>query len=190
MFGALAALAWDVIFEHLFRHYAISSEIAMRHLALDGNGTLLDVGGGTGGVSARLRDRVKRSIVVDTSVDRVRRGARTHPGSRFVLAKGEALPLPDRSADAVLLVEVLHHVPDDRAVLAEVARVLRPGGRALIEESEFHGRYLYRYWFERLLCGGLWPRTRAGLRATLESLGFEVRPLEDEGFVMLATRRY
>jgi 2-polyprenyl-3-methyl-5-hydroxy-6-metoxy-1,4-benzoquinol methylase len=45
---------------------------------------------------------------------------------------GEALPFPDRAFDAVTAWDVLEHVQDPRAVLAELARVLRPGGHALI----------------------------------------------------------
>lgn len=211
MLGRLAATLWDWAFEQLFHHYSTSSHIARRHLALRDGGLVLDVGGGTGGVAARLPPDACRVVVVDPHAARVRRGRATYGaaakprrtalgggdevasaayrGPAFVRARGEALPFPDACADAALLVEVLHHVQDDRGLLAEVARVLRPGGRLLIEESEFDGRYRYRYWIEKLAYRGLWPRTRAGLRARLESLGFTVRPLEEEGFVILATRR-
>lgn len=189
MLGRLAATLWDWAFEQLFHHYSTSSDIARRHLALRDGGLVLDVGGGTGGVAARLAPDACRVVVVDPHAARVRRGRLIHRRPAFVRARGEALPFPDACADAALLVEVLHHVQDDRGLLAEVARVLRPGGRLLIEESEFDGRYRYRYWIEKLAYRGLWPRTRAGLRARLESLGFTVRPLEEEGFVILATRR-
>jgi SAM-dependent methyltransferase len=45
-----------------------------------------------------------------------------------VLGDGRALPFPDASFDKVIAAEVLEHVPDDAAVLAELARVLRRGG--------------------------------------------------------------
>lgn len=47
---------------------------------------------------------------------------------RHLLARGEALPFPDRSLDLVLLAETVEHVPRVRRLGAEVARVLRPGG--------------------------------------------------------------
>src|SRR6201999_1770632 len=41
----------------------------------------------------------------------------------------QKLPLPDDSADAVMLVSMLHHVEDPAAAIAEARRILRPGGR-------------------------------------------------------------
>lgn len=42
------------------------------------------------------------------------------------------LPYPDRSFDLVLCSHVLEHIPDDRKAIAEIARVLRPGGHAIV----------------------------------------------------------
>jgi SAM-dependent methyltransferase len=42
------------------------------------------------------------------------------------------VPYPDGYFDGVLLLDVLEHVPDERAVLAEIARLLRPGGRLVL----------------------------------------------------------
>jgi SAM-dependent methyltransferase len=44
------------------------------------------------------------------------------------VADATRLPFPDASLDAVIAAEILEHVPDDAAALAEIARVLRPGG--------------------------------------------------------------
>ncbi|MCI0521929.1 MAG: class I SAM-dependent methyltransferase [Chloroflexi bacterium] len=53
-------------------------------------------------------------------------------GERIVNAAGEALPFPAASFDLILSHEVLEHVQDDRRSAAEMARLLRPGGRAVI----------------------------------------------------------
>jgi SAM-dependent methyltransferase len=55
-------------------------------------------------------------------------------GARYEVVRGDltALPFPDGAADRVIASEVLEHIPDDAAALAEIARVLRPGGRAAV----------------------------------------------------------
>ena len=52
------------------------------------------------------------------------------PGAVGVAVRGDAyrLPFPDRSFDKIIAAEVLEHLPDDSAAMAELARVLRPGG--------------------------------------------------------------
>jgi len=52
--------------------------------------------------------------------------------ARLSVGDLEALAFPDQSLDVALLNEVLEHVPDDGAALAEVCRVLRPGGRLIL----------------------------------------------------------
>ena len=55
-------------------------------------------------------------------------------GARAAVARGDlrALPVPDASVDRVIASEVLEHIVDDRTAIAEIARVLRPGGRVAV----------------------------------------------------------
>ncbi|MCU1619903.1 MAG: putative methyltransferase, partial [Modestobacter sp.] len=55
-------------------------------------------------------------------------------GASAGVARGDlrALPVPDASVDRVIASEVLEHIPDDRAAIAEIARVLKPGGRVAV----------------------------------------------------------
>jgi ubiquinone/menaquinone biosynthesis C-methylase UbiE/glycosyltransferase involved in cell wall biosynthesis len=54
--------------------------------------------------------------------------------TRFVVGKGTCLPFTDESFDGVICMNALHHMPDYRATLAEMWRVLRSGGRAVFSE--------------------------------------------------------
>jgi ubiquinone/menaquinone biosynthesis C-methylase UbiE len=58
-----------------------------------------------------------------------------HPGVRYLAGEAASIPLDDHSADAILMFLSFHHVPDRAAAAAEIARVLRPGGRLLIRSG-------------------------------------------------------
>ncbi len=65
---------------------------------------------------------------IDASPDYIRRARRAVPAARFVVGTAEQLPYPDAHFAAVVLLDVLEHVSDERAAVAEIARVLRPDG--------------------------------------------------------------
>ncbi|WP_436794260.1 class I SAM-dependent methyltransferase [Actinospongicola halichondriae] len=84
-----------------------------------GGGTVLELGSGIGAYSAPLAERFERVVALDLSIEMLRLAA-DEPGLR-VLADSATLPVPDGSADAVVLINMLLF-PD------EVDRVLAPGG--------------------------------------------------------------
>ncbi len=69
---------------------------------------------------------------IDVEPDYLMQAAQHVPQAPIQLAVCERLPYPDDSFDLVLSHEVLEHVADDRAAAAEMVRVLKPGGRAVI----------------------------------------------------------
>jgi SAM-dependent methyltransferase len=92
---------------------------------------VLDVGCGRGGTVALLADRFEAEAVgVDLSPEAVTfcRRAHQHPSTRFEVGDAEHLPFDDASFDAVTNIESSHTYPNLRAFLAEVRRVLVPGG--------------------------------------------------------------
>jgi demethylmenaquinone methyltransferase/2-methoxy-6-polyprenyl-1,4-benzoquinol methylase len=92
----------------------------------------LDVGGGTGRASVAF-PRIDWTVV-DAAEGMLRRAYRK--GLQAVRADAAALPVRDGSVDAVLVVDALHHLPDARTVLAEVERVLAPGGVVVVREFD------------------------------------------------------
>lgn len=90
---------------------------------------VLDNGCGLGVYVEKLRPENPLTFGLEYELARAQAaGARLQP-ALVVCAAGERLPYPDDTFAAILSNEVLEHVQDDRAALAEMARVLRPGGR-------------------------------------------------------------
>lgn len=92
---------------------------------------VVDVGGGTGR-GARAIDAPER-LVVDAAPGMLRR---VPAGIGAVAGDATRLPLADDSVDAAIVVDALHHMPDHAAVLAELRRVLRPGGVLVVSEFD------------------------------------------------------
>lgn len=86
---------------------------------------VLDIAAGTGIVSGALRERGRLVVGLDMSI-----GMLGHAARRLPVAQGDAgrLPIGDRSVGGVVIVWLLHLLPDAAPVIAEAARVLRPGG--------------------------------------------------------------
>jgi SAM-dependent methyltransferase len=110
----------------------------------------LDYGCGGGWSTARLRSRGARVTAFDISQTRLAE-AQGHlfrdgekPGVDLVLCAAEALPFARASFEAIYGKQVLHHLELDAAV-PEIARVLRPGGRAVFLEPLIHNPLLEAY---------------------------------------------
>ena len=104
-------------------------------LGLPVQGRLLDAGGGTGRVSSFLRPFVGVVVVADLSEGMLRR-ARAKEGLETVRTRTEELPFPDGAFARVIVIDALHHFSRMDEAIAELVRVLEPGGRILIEEPD------------------------------------------------------
>jgi SAM-dependent methyltransferase len=162
-----------------------------RHVPLEGR-RVLDAGCGVGTYVTAFRRFTDLACGVDLDPKKVAQA--TGEGGCVQVASVEALPFADGSFDAVLSHEVIEHVDDDRAAVAEAVRVLRPGGRLAIFVPnrlyffETHGcfwRGEYRFgniplinWLPAPLRHRLCPHVRAytarGLRRLLNGLPVRV----------------
>jgi demethylmenaquinone methyltransferase/2-methoxy-6-polyprenyl-1,4-benzoquinol methylase len=99
------------------------------------DGVILDVASGTAGVALQLAERSRARVVgVDLTEQMLQQGQRriAAAGRRdritLVAGRAERLPFPDASFDALTFTYLLRYVRDPQATLAELARVLKPGG--------------------------------------------------------------
>lgn len=104
-------------------------------LGLPISGMLLDAAGGTGGKSYPLRDLVSAIVVADSSMGMLYEAGK-NPGLKLVCAETETLPFLSGSFETIMMVDALHHVSDYRATAKELWRVLKAGGRIVIEEPD------------------------------------------------------
>ena len=103
---------------------------AALHPMLPPAGTLLEIGIGTGLVAAALTELGRSPVGVDLSRPMLAH-ARTRVPGRLAVGDAELLPVATGAVAGAYLVHVLHLVGDLARTLAEVVRVLRPGGRAV-----------------------------------------------------------
>ena len=120
-----------------------------------GGAHVLEVGCGEGAGAQMLLSclgaaRVTAIDLDPAQVKRAERRLRGEDRAEVRLGDVTALPLGDASVDAVADFGIVHHVPDWRAAITEVARVLKPGGQFVFEEVTKHAldRATYRVLFE------------------------------------------
>lgn len=142
-------------------------------------GRVLDVGCGTGALIDELKGRADSIRGVDYSPEALRFCARR--GLKCVaLADAREVPFPDASFDVVTAIGLIEHLEDDGAFLAEMRRLLRPGGLFVLLTSSFPSlwsmhdvanRHHRRYYLRPL-------------RSRVESAGFETVRFSHMNFLL------
>ena len=136
------AAEWD---EMRSLHIAESKVEAAIRAALSGGGIgrLVDIGTGTGRMLELFGAEAQTAIGIDRSPEMLRLARTKLARARLAnaeLRQGDmyALPLPDDSADVVIIHQVLHYAQQPEAAIAEAARLLKPGGRLLVVDFGPH----------------------------------------------------
>ena len=148
-----AAGQWDRLRAELFG--ARTEALPLLGL-LDPAWVVADLGCGTGHLAQLVAPFVRRVVAVDASAAMLRAARARLKGLENVeVRRGEleALPVEAGSLDAAFLVQVLPYVAEPAAVIAEAARVLRPGGRLLVSDLMPHERDEYRHTMGHLRLG-------------------------------------
>jgi len=173
-FFAGAAAHWDKLRREQYGdRYSLVGLLAL----LPGTDVVADLGCGTGSVLADLAPHVARAIGVDSSGEMLkaaRRRTREMDNVELHRAPLESLPVQDGECDAATMFLALSYVAEPGLALAEMVRILRPGGRAVVVDLMSHDREDFR-----VEMGQRHPGFEA---AELEALA------EDAGLVSVAAR--
>ena len=143
-FFAGAAGEWDRLRGELYgRHFSDAALLAL----LPADTVVADLGCGTGQLIAALAPVVRQVIGVDSSPAMLKAAKkRLADHANVDLRKGDLadVPVEKQSCDAAMLILALTYVADPAAVLAEMSRLLKPGGRAVIVDLMPHDREDFR----------------------------------------------
>jgi ubiquinone/menaquinone biosynthesis C-methylase UbiE len=155
---------------------------ARKALVQQATGRVLDIGAGTGLNAPHYQSTARELILAEPEPAMrrrlERRARRTAPQATVIDASAEQLPFPDQSIDTVVSTLVLCTVEQPDRALAEIGRVLRPGGQLLFIEHVRADSPALAWWQDRLQAP--WRRFACGCRcnrATVELMrasGFEV----------------
>jgi ArsR family transcriptional regulator len=135
---------WDRLRAELFGE---TSDLQLLPALLDPDVVVGDLGCGSGRIAATIAPYARAVVAVDSSpamLDVARARLADFDNVQLVHGRIEDLPLESASLDLALVVHLLHHVADPAAALAEVARVLRPGGRLVLADVLPHPYDEYR----------------------------------------------
>jgi ubiquinone/menaquinone biosynthesis C-methylase UbiE len=134
------------------RSYEHRAEVMALSRLLQGRrfGHAVDVGGGYGRLSVILRQYADRVTLADPSyrqLEVAERYLQRHPAIETRLSDAAHLDFAPASVDLAVMVRVLHHLPDPEQELSEIARIVRPGGYAIVEAANVkHAVNRVRYW--------------------------------------------
>jgi glycogen(starch) synthase len=183
-------------FHHLYER---KRDAVLRGFAGSERLKLVDVGGGYGRLAAPLAEAHDVTLV-DVSPEMLEQARETCPaGVELVLADARELPFADASFDGVLALDLLTHLPDLDAGLAELKRIARPGARIVFDTTNSVPLWVLRYpaytnWRPKrmlitLLSGGVLPEWRRivshhrdrEVRAAIAAAGLELERRESFG---------
>jgi ubiquinone/menaquinone biosynthesis C-methylase UbiE len=127
-FGAIAPF-----YERLFPVRDYSEFIAL--VDAPTAGMLLDAGGGTGRIGKLFVKQSRQVVVADVSLGMLHVAVDQNQLTA-ACCEAESLPFPDQSFDRIIMVDAYHHVRNQELTIKEFIRLVKPGGRIIIEEPD------------------------------------------------------
>jgi ubiquinone/menaquinone biosynthesis C-methylase UbiE len=168
------AFLYNFIVKNILKDYVSSLRLIDKHLVVEKNQKVLDIGGGTGLYADHLIDKVKTVTVVDSSFKMLKK---INNLKILVLqADGSKLPIQDCVFDVAILIDVLHHIDKNiqRQIISEVYRVLKKGGRVFVLELFYKNDFKTRFFIklEVLTSGKTYHIYPGTIEGWLKELGF------------------
>ena len=170
---------------------AYVDNVDLGRLRLSSGERVADVGCGDGSLAVALADRGLDVIGVEPSpelreaFERSARGLSLQRRCAVVDGTVERLPFPDGALQAVLMTEVLEHVPDPHRAVAELYRAIAPGGVLCLAVPTARSEWLFSKLHPRYVENAthLHRFRRADLQRLLTAVGFRVEHIEGRNFV-------
>lgn len=161
---------WDTLRQDYYGVEVIERAVAAARLPPQPAALLVDVGCGTGFLTAGLAPRAEHVIGIDDSPGMLavaRENLRTLGLPHVELRQGQVqrLPLAAGVADATFANMVLHHAQDPLRMVREMVRVTKPGGRVVITDMERHTHEWFRVEMADVWLGFTEPQVRQYLQA-------------------------
>lgn len=121
-------------YEHAAEEAALRRLLADRHFA-----RAADVGGGFGRLCLLLREYADHVTLAEPSRTQLEAAEKVLAGTDIekIQTQADDLAFEDASLDLLTMVRVMHHIPEPTKEFAEIARVVRPGGTAIIEVANY-----------------------------------------------------
>jgi ubiquinone/menaquinone biosynthesis C-methylase UbiE len=156
-------ITWAWLYDYVVGFLTLGREQTMRRMTVDlaqlqPGESVLDVGCGTGALTRLAKARVGESgrvYGIDAAPQMIavarHKAARNNLAIDFQVGLIEQLAFPDDSFDVVLSSLMMHHLPEElkRQGLAEIARVLKPGGRLLVLDFQRRQTQSNQSWIRR-----------------------------------------
>ena len=199
-------ITWAWLYDYVVGFLLFGREQAMRRMTLNlaqlrAGESVLDVGCGTGALTRLARERIGESgkvYGIDAAPQMItvarRKAAKRNLAIDFRVGLIEKLAFPDDSFDVVLSSLMMHHLPEELKCqgLAEIARVLKPGGRLLILDFQprqtqgTHKRHLQQQGSHNFLAQLLHAGKEMGgiqdLPPVMKEVGFTQIEIGETGF--------
>src|SRR3954453_9691041 len=146
---------WEKVFAAGYDRFMAGTEKAglhdmRRELLAGARGRTLEIGAGTGANVELYPEAVTELVLAEPAEPMARRLEAKHPQATVVHAPAEQLPFEDDSFDTVVSTLVLCTVESPERTIAEIDRVLRPGGRLLFLEHILDPSGRWQTWQRRL----------------------------------------